>query len=289
MAPNRRSGRYDAESSTSYVVRTNLRRLREMRRLTQDQAVSRLEPPHLSSSSLGKIENGDRSISIEEAVQLSVAYQVPLQVIVCPWEPLSPQQSPALSGADRMTDVRDVQNWLLSFEYPHYPATIARVGSALEGAANALVFRNPENLEKLAADPTPKMLNSLLTEAVEVILAPLEKAIDALISDLEDWLGFNPFQLFEGFEETPQNYWPPELQQRLEQAQLQDAPKKIEAFWTAHRSVLDQAEQLEAGYTTDLIYATPTMPNDLSSWTHDQLLRLQNWHPIYTALRTNLL
>lgn len=289
MAPTRRSGRYDANTSTSYVVRTNLRRLREMRRLTQDQAVSRLEPPHLSSSSLGKIENGDRSVSIEEAVQLSVAYQVPLQVIVCPWTPHDVEHSSALSGADRMASVSNVQRWLLHFEYPLYPDMIARVGSALEGAANAIVFRDPNNLNTLAADPTPETLQSLLNNAIENILSPLKTAIDALIDDLTEWLGFDAFQLFDGFEENPVDYWPPELDRRLQQVQPPNVTENMEQLWNAHRNILNRADQLKDGYLTDLAYATPNMPDSLNNWLQEQLSRLNNWRPIYSALRANLL
>lgn len=288
MAPSTRTGRYDPEASTSFVVRTNLRRLRKMRGLTQDQAVARLDPPRLSASSLGKIETGDRSISIEETVQLSVAYQVPIQVIVSPWEPLHHNQLPLLSGGDTEASVEDIQNWLLNETYPKYPRKFGRISSSLEGAANTIIFRNASNLSALAESPTPVTYKDLATHAVAEILLPLEAAIDALVTDITEWCGFDPFTYFDDFNETPELYWPFQLDERLDAAELPDGHKRLEKIRALHDHAVEMVNDVEMGLMNDLQYATPSFPREASKHLRIQLARLQHWPYVYSALSANV-
>ncbi|KQB84062.1 hypothetical protein Cocul_00858 [Corynebacterium oculi] len=44
MTPARRTERYEAEHTTTRTYRTNLRRIREMLRLTRDEATARMDP-----------------------------------------------------------------------------------------------------------------------------------------------------------------------------------------------------------------------------------------------------
>lgn len=287
MSSSNRFGRYDATTSTSYIVRTNLRRLRTMRGLTQHEAVSRLAPPCLSVSALGKIENGDRSVSIEEVVQLSLAYQVPIQVIVCPWGPLETHAAPVLSGGSRETSTTDVQQWLLKGDYPPLPSILSPVGSSLEGTASAAVFRHPENLAALADSPTPETLRSLLQEAVQDITAPIINAIDAFVNDLEEWLGFDPFPLFKDFEETPEALWPPEFRRRLNSAPHNADTEELERLWRAHRSICSQVSDIVT--RLDPSATTSAFPAEEIAYLQQQARRLDPWDRIYIALRTGVL
>ncbi|OFM86042.1 hypothetical protein HMPREF2651_05570 [Corynebacterium sp. HMSC063A05] len=110
----------------------------------------------LAVSILEKIENDDRAITIEELVQLSVAYQVPIQAIVTPWESLGMEKRPLPSGADRNSSEGNIQKWLFHGNYPTYPDVITRDGSSLEGATSTLMSSAPTALNELAKSPTPK-------------------------------------------------------------------------------------------------------------------------------------
>ncbi len=284
MPPVRRTGRYDSQVSSSFIVRTNLRRLREMRGLTQDQAIARLEPPRLTVSILGKIENGDRAITIEELVQLSVAYQVPIQAIVTPWEPLGLEKRPLLSGADRNSSEENVQEWLLHGKYPTYPGVITRAGSSLEGATSTLIFSDPTALNELAKSPTVETYQRLTEEALKQVLDPIEGAVSSFIAEVSRWIGFDPFTFFDDFEENPQSLWPLDLEERLLSTELPKAAEKLKSLRQAHNDVKVLLHEAKHGLLTDLSYATPEFPTGVEEWVNSQAMRLVNWNRIELAL-----
>lgn len=284
MPPARRAGRYDSQVSTSFIVRTNLRRLREMRGLTQDQAIARLEPPRLTASILGKIENGDRAITIEELVQLSVSYQVPIQAIVTPWEPLGIEKRPLLSGADRNSSEENIQEWLLHGKYPTYPGVITRGGSSLEGTTSTLIFSDPTALNELAKSPTAETYQRLTKEALKQVLDPIEVAITSFIDEVSKWIGFDPFTYFEDFEDNSQSLWPPDLEEQLFAADLPNTAKKLESLKQAHNDVKNLLHEAKNGLLTDLYYTTPEFPTGAEEWVESQAIRLANWTQIELAI-----
>ena len=115
MPPFKRLNTRRPNSVTSTIVRTNLRRVREMQGLTRDQAIARIEQPTITTTALGKAETGDRNITAIELAQLAVAYQTPVQSFFVPW---GNQRSatPSLSGADFRTGLRESKSgYLVAF------------------------------------------------------------------------------------------------------------------------------------------------------------------------------
>lgn len=253
-----RSGRYDPNTSTSLVVRTNLRNIREMHGFTRDQVIGRIEPPSMTAAMLAKVENGERSLSVEELVQLAVAYQVPVQVIVTPWVDVPAFQKPPLAGADYQTSVSSAQAWLIGGAYPPYPHAITRWGSALEGAASSVVFSNPSNLERLFNSPTPETYAKLIHQAIPEVFSYASNAVAKFKKDVIEWLGFDAFAYYADSTPTTENWrTPTAFREKLDSiTDWTITPQQIVHFQHQYEQAMNLAGSIRMGFFTDDNYAT---------------------------------
>lgn len=257
MSPARRTERYEAEHTTTQAYRTNLRRIREMLGLTRDEATARIEPPKLTSAMLARIETGERGLSVEELVQLAVAYQVPPATILIPWSQEDIAKPPALSGADYKLPLEGAQNWTLSYEYPPYPSAITRFGSAIQGAINARLYANPATLLALSNDPTPDNYIARTTKELDAFLEPLTQAIDNFYTEVADFCRFDPRPHFEGFEESEQNgSWPASLDPLLLKAITEDPTTALAKLEEKRAKVAELKHAYLSGYGKDAVYST---------------------------------
>lgn len=257
MTQTKRSGRYNPDTSTSLIVRTNLRKLREMRNLTRDQTVQKLEAPHLTSAMLAKIENGERAISVEELVQLSVAYQVPVQAIITPWTNDPLLQNQPLSGGATQAPIEAVQGWLLRGKYPVQADDIVPRSSSLEGAVNAHIFTDPEKLKILSSAPDLATYSKMVHQTVPLILQELDNGIERFKNDVEHWLKFDPFRIAASFISPAQSSG----FQRLLRDELTNVEKweitsyQIRRFDMRWLNLNHYADEIISGYFSNLDFA----------------------------------
>ena len=256
MPPFKRLNTRRPNSTTATIVRTNLRRVREMQGLTRDQAIARIEQPTITTTALGKAETGDRNITAIELAQLAVAYQTPVQSFFVPW---GNQRSatPSLSGADFRTGLRESQKWLLDGVYPGYPDAITHSGSAIQGALNTRIFTNPQALLELDTDPSPENYIRLILKELDVFLQPLDDAIKSLTKGMTELCGFDPLPYFYGHTPSKESgYWPEDLDAPLTEHITSDPTEAL----TKLESLQDTAQHLEAKYLyqydTDCQYST---------------------------------
>lgn len=258
MARIGRSGRYDPNSSTTLIVRTNLRKLREMRGLTRDDVMERMEPPHMTSAMLAKVENGERSLSVEELVQLSVAYQVPVQTIIVPWEDTHETDHEPLSGAYHKAKAHDAREWMLHGKYPPNVNAIARYSSTLEGAANTIIFNDTRALAELSKSPTPETYAHLVHKTIPEVFRFATEAVAQFQKEIQEWLGFDPFPFFDDFTPSIERGWfPPKLIEALESIQPWTITKpQIDYFRKQYSELSNLTEGIRLGYFSDIHDAT---------------------------------
>lgn len=285
MVSARRTERYDSEHTTTQTYRTNLRRIREMLGLTRDEAIARIEPPKLTSAMLARVETGERGLSVEELVQLSVAYQVPPATILTPWSQQDLAKPPTLSGADYKTSLGDAQNWTLQYNYPPYPGAIARYGSAIQGALNARLYTSPQALAALASNPTPEKYDELILNELEKFLEPLSEAIETFYGEVTTLCGFDPRPHFKDFEESEENgYWPDSIDSLLLKTITTDPAEALTTFREKKTAVDELKGVYLIGYGANAMYSTAELLRGYPETVEALCSDLDLYHKIETAI-----
>ena len=270
---------------TTQTYRTNLRRIREMLGLTRDEAIARIEPPKLTSGKLARVETGDRGLSVEELVQLSVAYQVPPATILTPWSQQDLAKPPTLPGADYKTSLGDAQNWILQYSYPSYPGAIARYGSAIQGALHARLYTSPQALAALASNPTPGKYDELILNELEKFLEPLSEAIETFYGEVTTLCGFDPRPHFKDFEESEENNsWPDSIDSLLLKTITTDPAEALTTCREKKAAVDELKGVYLISYGANAMYSTAELLRNYPETVEALCLDLDLYHKIETAI-----
>lgn len=270
---------------TTQTYRTNLRRIREMLGLTRDEAIARIEPPKLTSGKLARVETGDRGLSVEELVQLSVAYQVPPATILTPWSQQDLAKPPTLPGADYKTSLGDAQNWILQYSYPPCPGAIARYGSAIQGALHARLYTSPQALAALASNPTPEKYDELILNELEKFLEPLSEAIETFYGEVTTLCGFDPRPHFKDFEESEENNsWPDSIDPLLLKTITTDPAETLTTLREKKAAVDELKDVYLISYGANAMYSTAELLRNYPETVEALCLDLDLYHKIETAI-----
>lgn len=215
--------------------------------------MERMEPPHMTSAMLAKVENGERSLSVEELVQLSVAYQVPVQTIIVPWEDTHETDHEPLSGAYHKAKAHDAREWMLHGKYPLNVNAIARYSSTLEGAANTIIFNDTHALEELSKSPTPETYAHLVHKTIPEVFRFATDAVAQFQKEIEEWLGFDPFPFFDDFTPSIERGWfPPKLIEALDAIHPWTITNsEMDHFRNQYRELSNLTEGIRLGYFSD--------------------------------------
>ncbi|KQB84063.1 hypothetical protein [Corynebacterium oculi] len=206
---------------------------------------------------LARVETGERGLSVEELVQLAVAYQVPPTAILTPWSEDDTAKPPVLSGADYKLPLKDAQNWTLNYEYPPFPSAVTRYDSAIQGAINARLYKNPATLLALSNDPTPENYEALAVKEIDLFLEPLTQAIENFYKKVTDYCGFDPRPHFDGFVESEKaGYWPDSIDPLLLKAVTTDPTTAIAELEGQKEQVEELKDVYLNGYGQDAVYST---------------------------------
>ena len=272
-------------ATTTQTYRTNLRRIREMLGLTRDEAIARIEPPQLTSGKLARVETGDRGLSVEELVQLSVAYQVPPATILTPWSQQDLAKPPTLPGADYKTSLGDAQNWILQYSYPSYPGAIARYGSAIQGALHTRLYTSPQALAALASNPTPEKYDELILNELEKFLEPLSEAIETFYGEVTTLCGFDPRPHFKDFEESEENgSWPDSIDPLLLKTITTDPAEALTTCREKKAAVDELKGVYLISYGANAMYSTAELLRNYPETVEALCLDLDLYHKIETAI-----
>lgn len=270
---------------TTQTYRTNLRRIREMLGLTRDEAIARIEPPKLTSAMLARVETGDRGLSVEELVQLSVAYQVPPATILTPWSQQDLAKPPTLPGADYKTSLGDAQNWILQYSYPPCSGAIARYGSAIQGALHARLYTSPQALTALASNPTPEKYDELILNELEKFLEPLSEAIETFYGEVTRLCGFDPRPHFKDFEESEENgSWPDSIDSLLLKTITTDPAEALTTLREKKAAVDELKDVYLISYGANAMYSTAELLRNYPETVEALCVDLDLYQKIETAI-----
>lgn len=270
---------------TTQTYRTNLRRIREMLGLTRDEAIARIEPPKLTSGKLARVETGDRGLSVEELVQLSVAYQVPPATILTPWSQQDLAKPPTLPGADYKTSLGDAQNWILQYSYPPCSGAIARYGSAIQGALHARLYTSPQALTALASNPTPEKYDELILNELEKFLEPLSEAIETFYGEVTRLCGFDPRPHFKDFEESEENgSWPDSIDSLLLKTITTDPAEALTTLREKKAAVDELKDVYLISYGANAMYSTAELLRNYPETVEALCVDLDLYQKIETAI-----
>ena len=270
---------------TTQTYRTNLRRIREMLGLTRDEAIARIEPPKLTSAMLARVETGDRGLSVEELVQLSVAYQVPPATILTPWSQQDLAKPPTLPGADYKTSLGDAQNWILQYSYPPCSGAIARYGSAIQGALHARLYTSPQALAALASNPTPEKYDELILNELEKFLEPLSEAIETFYGEVTRLCGFDPRPHFKDFEESEENgSWPDSIDSLLLKTITTDPAEALTTLREKKAAVDELKDVYLISYGANAMYSTAELLRNYPETVEALCVDLDLYQKIETAI-----